>query len=206
MVFAQPWLVILTVWFCVMYFRLVFYLGSVDLQLRAMLAVPEAEGADAVEPWLETLGWIAPLGALFAPAMGWIQDRRGSAAAFFVVQVLGILHQILLMIPVVQLQPISFLLYTCQQEALFAVVLSSLLHGLGPERFGVAAGVLFLFGAAAAAIVSPATAAALLDPSGLGFLNANIGLLVLMLAVTGLLVLQNQRTHLQVSLSQISLF
>jgi len=162
-VLARPWAA-LTAFFVLHYFRLSFYLGSVSVQLDD-LADSEAEAKD----YLSLFGWVAPFGSLAAPLIGRLYDSRGPRAAMIIVHVAALLHLIVVMIPVVEIQPIAFALYTTQQEAFFAVALAYLLKRWGIRTFGSLAGILFLSGALSVALVNPVLAL-VLGPFGGSFL------------------------------------
>jgi hypothetical protein len=166
----QPWFVALVLWLSVQYLRLVFYLGSADLQLRDIANQQGLSPADA-ERLLPVLGWLAPLGALAAPVAGQVHDRYGSGWALLVTQVLGILHAGMTMVPLLGIQPAAFLAYTWQQEAAFAIVLAAVLDGFGAAGSGIGAGVVFVAGAACSAIISPITAAVLGAGTGFNLVN-----------------------------------
>lgn len=178
----QPWFLALLVWFSAQYLRLVLYLGSADLQLREMADATGESPSDA-ETWLLVLGWVAPFGAVAAPLVGLLQDWAGFAVAMMVVQLVGIGHAAMSLVPALEAQPLTFALYTSQQEALFGVVLAALLSGLGSARFGVGTGVVFICGAICSAIITPITEA--IVESGTFFV-ANIVLLAIAGVTTAL--------------------
>lgn len=183
----RPWFVALIAWMSVQYLRLVFYLGSTDLQLRD-IALQQGLTVQDAEQLLPVLGWIAPLGALAAPAAGIVQDRYGITWALLACQGLGIVHAALSMVPVLGVQPVAFLAYTWQQEAAFAVVLAGILDGFGAAKSGIGAGVVFVAGAICSAVISPITAAVLDAQNGFGLVNGI--LLALTLASTSLPIAQ----------------
>jgi len=170
---CRPWFLFLVVWFAAQYLRLVLYLGTAELQLREIAAAAGRPVGD-VSTWLAVLGWLAPLGALAAPLSGLLQDAAGYPAAVGAVTALGVAHAAMSLVPSLEAQPLTFVLYTCQQEALFGVVLAGILDGMGPARVGVGAGIIFVCGAACSAVITPVTEAIVRAGS---FVAPNVALL-----------------------------
>ena len=139
-----------------------------------------------MEQWLSLLGWIAPIGAIMAAVTGYAYDTLGALWGMGIVVGLGLVHSVFVLVPVVEAQPVTFLTYTLQQEAIFAVILARVLAVYGAARFGVIAGTLFLIGALCAIGVTPITAVVLRQNDG-EFFAANLGLLVLTLISAGYL-------------------
>lgn len=101
-----------------------------------------------------------------AAVAGMAYDRLGAFWGMGLVVALGIVHSIFTLVPVVEAQPVTFLTYTLQQEAIFAIILARVMAVYGPSRFGVLAGLLFLIGALCAVVVTPITAVVLKENDG----------------------------------------
>lgn len=129
--------------YIVHYLRLAFYLGTASLQLLRL-----AQGDEpAAATYLALLGWIAPFGCLAAPAIGLVDDSKGHRFAMTVVHAAGVLHCVVSLVPSLPVQVAGMLLYTTQQEMLFAVGLARVLQLVPTQQFGVASGAFLLIGA-----------------------------------------------------------
>jgi len=152
--------------------------NSTDIAASAGIDPERQDLEDEVQFYLSLLGWIAPLGAVAAPMAGYAYDVLGAFAATSLVFVLGCIHSVCAIIPVLELQPVTFLSYSLQQEAIFAVILARILDVMGSHRFGIMAGLLFAIGSLCAIVVTPSTALVLRNDHG-EFLHVNIALVVL---------------------------
>jgi len=92
------------------FFSMSLYLGSVNLQVEAV-----DPGSSDTKGFVSAFSWIAPLGALFAPAIGVVIDKLGFAAAFWIVIALGAVHNACAAVPWLPLQVVTFLTYTLSQ-------------------------------------------------------------------------------------------
>lgn len=92
-----------------------------------------------------------------AVVAGTAYDRLGVFWAMLLVTVLGVVHSAVVLVPVIEVQPVAFLTYTLQQEGIFAIILARIMAVYGPEKFGVLAGMIFLLGAVCALAVTPVT-------------------------------------------------
>lgn len=139
---SRPVLALLLL-YTVHYLRLAFYLGTASLQLLRLAGGDEG----VASTYLTLLGWIAPFGCLAAPVIGRIDDARGHRFAMALVHVMGLVHCVVTLVPFLPVQAVGMMLYTAQQEMLFAVGLARVLKLVPTHQFGVASGAFLLLGA-----------------------------------------------------------
>lgn len=163
---------------CIVRFN--FYISSVGAQLDAIGQAEAYPGGEA--PYSQAFGYILPCGLFFNIAIGTLLDRYGPVLGLATLWLLAILLSILAMIPVLQLQVFTFIVFTAYRGLNFCVMTVFLSAIFGFKTLGSLVGVLTAVAGIIGLVNSALLSWALANPQGPAqFLQPNAFLLGLML-------------------------
>ncbi|KAK3265064.1 hypothetical protein CYMTET_26227 [Cymbomonas tetramitiformis] len=120
-----------TAWMAITVLRTCFELGTIyDQMLWRTGSVEEAEKQTAL------FNLLILTSAVFTPAVGYILDRRGLGDAFMLINSLGIICYGILLVPVLELQPVGFILFSIFRAFNFAAATAYVGGVFGRGSFG----------------------------------------------------------------------
>jgi hypothetical protein len=120
-----------------------FYIGSYLSQTRRLPARCDAGSTlaycDSQKLAVFQIAWSAiyPCGALASPLFGLAMDRLPFRHVFVVVVLVGISHQVTNLIPVINLQFVTYVIFACGRQVIFGFFYSALGILFGFEHYGL---------------------------------------------------------------------
>ncbi|EQC36719.1 hypothetical protein SDRG_06154 [Saprolegnia diclina VS20] len=158
-------------------FRAAFFFGTIDETLAVF--------GDASYVYTKAFGWILPAGFVFVPVINGVVEARGVAASMHLTTALGVLSNALAMVPILALQPATFVLFTGFRAFLYSNVATCAARTFGAAHLGTLMGAIYTCSALFAFLEIPAAAVALASAAGrIGMYSASLALGLLLVPVT----------------------
>ena len=141
--------------FSLHFFRSIFYLGTVDLQL-ASIAGPQSPSR---EHYVAVNGWMKPFGTLAGPPIGHVihKNKHGAAICAAMVVLVSAVHGGAAMAGVLELMPLSFAGATLAEEGVVTILFAFVQDHFGFDNFGTLTGFVLFVNGGVAMLVYPLT-------------------------------------------------
>lgn len=132
-------------------FRLNLYIGTVHAQVSQLTST-----AKVAADWTTVFGWILPGSQILAiPAVGWILDTQPTWKIFIILNCIGVVFGAANLIPVLEVQVITFLTDGIFNGFLFAAMSSYNIEIFGVRNFGKLWGCTYLVTGAMTFLLEP---------------------------------------------------
>lgn len=99
---------------------------------------------------------VLPLGFVFVPAIDYIVERRGLSVSLIFANALGILYNVLVLVPILPLQVFTFVAFTGFRAFLYAVMSAFTAKTFGLKNLGTLIGLIFSIGSIISLLEYPA--------------------------------------------------
>ncbi|KAG1710961.1 hypothetical protein DVH05_013682 [Phytophthora capsici] len=90
--------------------------------------------------------FVLPLGFLFVPSIDYLVETRGLSKALLFTNVLGVLYNVIQLVPILPLQCVSFFLFTAFRAFLYAIISAFTAKTFGLKNMGSLMGIIFSIG------------------------------------------------------------
>ncbi|KDO24628.1 hypothetical protein SPRG_10160 [Saprolegnia parasitica CBS 223.65] len=158
-------------------FRAAFFFGTIDETLAAF--------GDTSYAYTKAFGWILPAGFVFVPVINGVVEAHSVAASMHLTTALGVLSNALAMVPILALQPATFVLFTGFRAFLYSNVATCAARTFGATHLGTLMGAIYTCSALFAFLEIPAAAVALASAAGrIGMYSASLALGLALVPVT----------------------
>ncbi|OQR86710.1 hypothetical protein ACHHYP_10292 [Achlya hypogyna] len=106
--------------------------------------------------YTKVFGFILPLGFLFVPAINYVVEGHGMAAAMYVTVGLGVLYNVLALVPSLALQVVTFGVFTGFRAFLYTVITAFAAKTFGLQFMGTLVGFIYTSGSLVSLLQIPA--------------------------------------------------
>jgi len=126
--------------------RLFFLVGSIGPQLEE-IALKNNMDTNTSNAYVDVFSMCLLLGTLFTPIIGWIMDNKGILPGSLVTLTVGLVFNILIMIPILQVQYVTFIFYVCFRAFFYSFLVTFMSKVFPFEHFGKILGSVYIIGA-----------------------------------------------------------
>lgn len=106
--------------------------------------------------YTKAFSFILPMGFLFVPFIDYLVETRGLSKALQFTNVLGVLYNIIELVPILPMQCIAFLLFTAFRAFLYAIISAFTAKTFGLKNMGSLMGIIFSVGSISSLCEYPA--------------------------------------------------
>ncbi|DAZ95283.1 TPA: hypothetical protein N0F65_007773, partial [Lagenidium giganteum] len=99
--------------------------------------------ADRQYLYTKVFSVVLPLGFVFVPAIDYVVERRGLTLSLIFTNAIGVLYNVLVLVPVLPLQALTFLVFTGFRAFLYAVMSAFTAKTFGLKNLGTLVGMIF---------------------------------------------------------------
>ncbi|ETI48134.1 hypothetical protein F443_07764, partial [Phytophthora nicotianae P1569] len=96
--------------------------------------------------YTKIFSFILPMGFLFVPSIDYLVETRGLSKALLFTNVLGVLYNVIELVPVLPLQCLAFFLFTAFRAFLYAIISAFTAKTFGLKNMGSLMGIIFSIG------------------------------------------------------------
>jgi LAT3 family solute carrier family 43 protein 3 len=130
----------IVVYAAVQVLRATIYIGTANKQLENY--------GDREHNYLYTkvFSFVLPMGFLFVPSIDYLVETRGLSKALLFTNILGVLYNVLELVPILPLQCVAFLLFTAFRAFLYAIISAFTAKTFGLKNMGSLMGIIFSIG------------------------------------------------------------
>ncbi|CAH0475791.1 unnamed protein product [Peronospora belbahrii] len=106
--------------------------------------------------YTKVFSFVLPIGFLFVPSIDYLVETRGLSKALLFTNVLGVLYNVLELIPNLPVQCVAFLLFTAFRAFLYAIISAFTAKTFGLKNMGSLMGIIFSIGSVISLVEYPA--------------------------------------------------
>lgn len=118
-----------------------FFMATAQARLEQFGTDEEAANATRI------LSIILPASFIFAPVIGYLLDKQGLLRTTIFIQVLGALRASLQMVPVIEVQYLTFIIFSIWRASFYSTYIDAFFRIFGQKNFGTLYGVNMFFAA-----------------------------------------------------------
>ncbi|KAG6976764.1 hypothetical protein JG688_00001033 [Phytophthora aleatoria] len=96
--------------------------------------------------YTKVFSFVLPMGFLFVPSIDYLVETRGLSKALLFTNVLGVLYNVVELVPILPLQCVAFLLFTAFRAFLYAIISAFTAKTFGIKNMGSLMGIIFSIG------------------------------------------------------------
>ncbi|KAG7393963.1 hypothetical protein PHYPSEUDO_000140 [Phytophthora pseudosyringae] len=96
--------------------------------------------------YTKVFSFVLPMGFLFVPSIDYLVETRGLSKALLFTNVLGVLYNVIELVPILPLQCVAFFLFTAFRAFLYAIISAFTAKTFGLKNMGSLMGIIFSIG------------------------------------------------------------